>query len=310
MIIFSGKPTTVKWTPAQKSCYEKMGYIFTNYYDEFLVRPEDLPKGSRLGVYVICPRCKQERLAARAAVERNKSSMCQACANMKRLYTDLAGKRFGRLAVIENTFKKSGNGKYIWRCLCDCGNYVDVVSSSLATGNTISCGCYALEVRKESGRRLGLSQFGENHPNWSRVAIVCDNCGVTFYRQPNRIRSELGFCSVTCRNEYLLTGENNPNWNSDLTDVNRQLLRTTEAYRQLISFVLERDNYTCQVCGVRGTAMNVHHLYSFASYPDYRLDPELCLTICESEHMEFHQWLGGTRIPCTPDDFYNWLDVL
>lgn len=310
MIIFSDRQSVIKWTPATRNYYESLGYQFTSYYDEFYVYPEDLPEKSRIKVWVICPDCGNEREVTRASVGRNNSSTCQACANFNRLYVDLTGIKFGRLHVQYNTFEKSNNGKYIWRCLCDCGNSADVVSSALVTGNTTSCGCYALETKRESGRNLGLAQSGENHPNWNRVDLVCDNCGEIFQRQPNRIRSELVFCSTSCRNEYLLTGENNPNWNPDLTDIDRQSLRTTDEYRQLISFVLERDDYTCQVCGVRGTEMNVHHLYSFAAYPEYRLDPELCLTMCESEHMEFHSWMGGKRIPCTPDDFCDWLVTL
>lgn len=166
MIIFSGKPTATKWTPAQKSRYEKMGYIFTNYYDEFLVRPEDLPKGSRLGVYVICPRCKQERQTARAAVERNKSSMCQSCANIERFYIDLTGKRFERLVVVKNTLKKTNNRKYIWLCKCDCGSLTKVCASSLSAGNTKSCGCYRREISSKNATKLGLSQVGNAHPRW------------------------------------------------------------------------------------------------------------------------------------------------
>jgi len=166
MIIFFAKQQAIKWTPAQKSRYEKMGYVFTNYYDEFLVRPEDLPKRSRLSVYVICPSCKQERTTTRAAVERNKSSMCQSCANMKRLYTDLTNKRFGRLIVIKNTFKKASNGKYIWLCKCACGSLAEVPVSSLSAGRTKSCGCYRREISSKNATKLGLSQVGDAHPRW------------------------------------------------------------------------------------------------------------------------------------------------
>lgn len=53
---------------------------------------------------------------------------------------DLTGKRFGRLIVVEDTGKRSGE-KIIWRCQCDCGNMVNVQGSNLVTGNTMSCGC-------------------------------------------------------------------------------------------------------------------------------------------------------------------------
>lgn|SRR5882724_1079988 len=52
---------------------------------------------------------------------------------------DLSGKRFGRLLVVERSANK---GRYIaWLCQCDCGNTSRIVSFSLRSGATKSCGC-------------------------------------------------------------------------------------------------------------------------------------------------------------------------
>lgn len=53
---------------------------------------------------------------------------------------DLTGKRFGRLVVIEKLNERKRN-RVVWRCKCDCGNYKNVVSTDLTTGETRSCGC-------------------------------------------------------------------------------------------------------------------------------------------------------------------------
>ena len=53
---------------------------------------------------------------------------------------DRTGQVFGKLTVI----KQAGRDKLkkvLWRCRCKCGNETVVVSGSLATGNTTSCGC-------------------------------------------------------------------------------------------------------------------------------------------------------------------------
>lgn len=63
----------------------------------------------------------------------------------------LIGKKFNRLTVIEKAGKKYGITAYL--CRCDCGNEVVLTGSSLTTGNTKSCGCYAKEIQENSERR-------------------------------------------------------------------------------------------------------------------------------------------------------------
>ena len=62
---------------------------------------------------------------------------------------ELAGKRFGRLTVIERV-QNSKSCKTRWLCKCDCGNNVIVVGSNLKSGNTESCGCLHAEILAES----------------------------------------------------------------------------------------------------------------------------------------------------------------
>jgi hypothetical protein len=52
-------------------------------------------------------------------------------------HTDLSGLRFGKLVAV-NPYKV---GNYIyWKCLCDCGNYKDALSSNLMAGSVKTCG--------------------------------------------------------------------------------------------------------------------------------------------------------------------------
>ncbi len=53
-------------------------------------------------------------------------------------------KRFGRLVVKE--FIPSEHKPTLWRCLCDCGEFVIVDGRSLKAGSTKSCGCLLAEV--------------------------------------------------------------------------------------------------------------------------------------------------------------------
>lgn len=62
-------------------------------------------------------------------------------------FKDLVGHKYGKLLVIENTLRKNKNGNYIFKCVCDCGKYVDINGSSLIAKNTISCGCSRVRIK-------------------------------------------------------------------------------------------------------------------------------------------------------------------
>ena len=57
---------------------------------------------------------------------------------------NIVGQKFNDLLVIEwlGFIDVSQNKRRsLWKCLCDCGNFTNVIQSSLTTGNTKSCGC-------------------------------------------------------------------------------------------------------------------------------------------------------------------------
>lgn len=66
---------------------------------------------------------------------------------MIKVRESLAGKRFGRLVVLEQSDDYISSGKKFatWKCLCDCGNISIIRQTSLKYGSTKSCGCYQKE---------------------------------------------------------------------------------------------------------------------------------------------------------------------
>ena len=68
---------------------------------------------------------------------------------------DCTGQRYGRLVVLERTPNKGKNT--VWRCLCDCGKESFVRGTSLAYGETQSCGCLSVERTKARSTTHGLS---------------------------------------------------------------------------------------------------------------------------------------------------------
>lgn len=57
---------------------------------------------------------------------------------------DITGMKFGRLTVIEIAYKGE-DGKYRWRCKCDCGGETTPTSNGLIAGRSTSCGCTRLK---------------------------------------------------------------------------------------------------------------------------------------------------------------------
>lgn len=53
---------------------------------------------------------------------------------------DLVGEKFGRLRPMWPEGRKFGR-KIVWLCLCDCGGLAHVLTESLYSGHTTSCGC-------------------------------------------------------------------------------------------------------------------------------------------------------------------------
>lgn len=65
--------------------------------------------------------------------------------------------------------------------------------------------------------------------------------------------------------------------------------RNTREYKVWRIAVFERDNYTCQNCGVKGARLQAHHNKPWAKYPKDRYDINNGVTLCEKCHKEKHK---------------------
>jgi len=82
----------------------------------------------------------------------------------------LAGKKFGRLQVLKAGISKKakcGTRKF-WVCKCDCGTTKSVITASLVSGKTKSCGCLLDEMHEK--RRKGELRSGA----WKGGKVVDD----------------------------------------------------------------------------------------------------------------------------------------
>ena len=140
---------------------------------------------------------------------------------------------------------------------------------------------------------------GENHVAYvERFIIQCSQCGKDL-EPMTKARIEVTpthFCCPECQNIYWSKhygGENNPNWNPNLTEEERIENRDYPEYKQWRKEVYERDNYTCQCCGDnKGGNLEAHHLNGYNWDKDNRTNIDNGITLCKECHKEFHKIYG------------------
>lgn len=80
---------------------------------------------------------------------------------------DLTGQRFGNLTVIKLSENLTKQGRKLWLCKCDCGNYREVLGSKLKSGVAKTCGC----SRK---KKLFVEDYiGEKINKWIILSLDC-----------------------------------------------------------------------------------------------------------------------------------------
>lgn len=112
--------------------------------------------------------------------------------------TDLIGRRFGMLTVIEDSGQRSGSGVILWKCCCDCGGTIQATRQQLVSGNTANCGCIPKQhAPKNQAEDLTGRQFGEltvirraENNKSGRVCWICRcSCGKECTVQALKLKS-------------------------------------------------------------------------------------------------------------------------
>jgi len=199
----------------------------------------------------------------------------------------------------------------------DCGVSWNKVSYSVKNwgGRCKSCSSKELASRdemKEVMRRNGLmiiSKYGkipncnkgklsgEESPSWKGGKPKCVDCGVGISYNKKRCvkcsgKQKLGISRTQEYKEKLRSiiprGNKHWNWNNGSSGENI-LVRMSGKYKDWRKAVFERDNYTCQDCGLRNVEglklkLNADHIKPFALHPELRFDISNGRTLCECCH--------------------------
>lgn len=132
-----------------------------------------------------------------------------------------------------------------------------------------------MKGRVSSRKGKPSKQSGEKHYNWKggEVEKKCQVCQSSFFVRLNR-RDTAKFCSPKCKNIAQDNGISTEN----------EKVRRSKQYKEWRTAVFERDNYTCQLCGVRGGTLNADHIKPFALYKELRFQLNNGRTLCANCH--------------------------
>ena len=139
-----------------KTNTSRKGNDLINQTFGFLTVIAESPKrASNGGKYWICkcncnrPNCLGEKEILGQSLKSGKTISCGAIGKEKLIigqgmnFIDLSGQKFGKLTVIERIEDKilsNGDKKVQYKCKCDCGREINVLSDNLKKGNTQTCG--------------------------------------------------------------------------------------------------------------------------------------------------------------------------
>jgi hypothetical protein len=135
---------------------------------------------NKMGCYMLLCRCDcgDTALVPKSSLDAGKRKSC-GCLVTK--FRDLTGMQIGRLKVVGVIPGLDKHRKRRWRCLCECGKSVNVITSHLTgCSKTRSCGCLSREAAREraiernkSGsatrKRWGLTKPAKEH--WERLIL-------------------------------------------------------------------------------------------------------------------------------------------
>ncbi len=98
----------------------------------------------------------------------------------------------------------------------------------------------------------------------------------------NKTHSKETKMKISESRKGLTNGKNHPNWKGGVTPI--ELSERIRFRREIQKLVFERDNYTCQMCDIRGVALTVDHIQPWAEYVELRFSMDNCRTLCQKCH--------------------------
>jgi len=129
-----------------------------------------------------------------------------------------------------------------------------------------------------------LRVFCKSHKINRAFSFNCLMCGKRVLTQPAQmVYRNRKNCSKACYHamRHIQALERRKTYTKHQLD---RLARYSPEAQQWRKAVFERDNYTCQICGIRGSYLEADHIKPFAFFPELRFELYNGRTLCRSCH--------------------------
>lgn len=253
----------------------------------------------RTKVSVVCSRNHESSKTIASIIQQRKCQKCLALSN--EIIDSLLPEGWIRLTDYITAWTKinfiCGNGHSIWK------NWHSIQQGKLCDECNPARALRPEEI-EEIVVGAGYSITKPYNPKTRKIGLRCDRKHETEMYLKHFMNGH------RCRhcNAENMSGEGHPLWRHDLTTEERERKRLYSEYDDWREFVFQRDDYSCQVCLERGGEVNAHHLYGYASYPEFRTNVSNGITLCANHHTGedgYHQAMGIKN--ATPQRFLLWI---
>lgn len=262
------------------------------------IGPKRLDTGEQL-FYCNCDCGSKNHLASKFQLVKNK---LKSCGCLRKDSENIIGNIYDRLAVVEKSGRNNQKGQ-LFLCNCVCGNTITTTKSKLKHEEVKSCGCLLKEIKDKYSDLLGkkfgdltvtkrLGPITERRDIFWLCSCKCGN--VTKATTGNLTHGNTKTCGCS-REKFLRKYRKSVGKDPDIAITSeRKCLRKRIRTLGLATKVFIRDDYTCQLCNIRGCALQAHHIIPVNVDDTIATDINNMITLCVSCH-KLKAHLGGNQ---------------
>ena len=144
----------------------------------------------------------------------------------------------------------------------------------------------SIEMRIKRGKAISKGKIGNKRSEEfkKRFSIIKQNQ----WKDSNSVYNSKEYRRKLSK---VRSGKNCYNWKGGITPIFKKIRQSLE-YKEWRKIIFERDNYTCQECGLNNCYIEAHHIKSFAEYPNLRFVINNGITYCKESHILYDTHRG------------------